>query len=381
MAQLSLRAEAAPACGIDVRPSAPVSVKNGAEDDKATNTYVRPEILPDGGFRRQGNEFPYRFGYGHDDVPVIANRYTIIGLIGCGWNRRQRIVLRLLGLDSVVRIESVIGRDDSGWILDPEGLGKQFGYDHIRDFYEHTKPGFSGRPTSPAVIDNQTGKVVTNEYHTLSLDWETVWKPFHKPGAPDLYPRELRPEIDLLNQQLFEDVNNGTYKIIFATEREAAEAALGVFEARLAELDYRLKTRRYLFGTQLTDSDVRLFQTLEAYEVTYRPKVVETVGHEVKHLWDFEHLWAYARDLFATPGFIDDEELRALGFVPFDDGDYAYAFGYVKTNDPSAEPGPANRKEYLARWQEPANRESLGGIPEFSGPGTGGTAALWSFAR
>lgn len=34
----------------------------------------------------------------------------------------------------------------------------------------------------------------------------------------------------------------------------------GVFAARLADYDFRLASRRYLFGDQLTDSDVRLFQ-------------------------------------------------------------------------------------------------------------------------
>lgn len=362
-------------------PAVRSDVSVGEKDAKNTNRYVKPEILPDGEFYRQGNEFPYRFGFGHDDVPVIKNRYRIIGLIGCGWNRRQRIVLRLLGLDKVIAIESVIGRDDQGWILDPNGLGKKFGYTHLRDFYERTKPGFSGRATSPAVIDEQTGRVVTNEYHTLSLDFETVWSQYHKPDAPDLYPYDLRPQIDLLNQILFEDINNGTYKIIFATEREAAVTALNVFEARLSELDYRLKSRRYLFGPRLTDSDVRLFQTLSAYEEIYRPQIVKIVGYEVKHLWDFPNLWAYARDLFATPGFIDEEELYTLGFKPKDDGTYAVAFGYISTKDPSSEPGPSNREEYFARWNEPAHRELLSGIPEFSGPGAGGTASLWKFAR
>ena len=53
------------------------------------------------------------------------------------------------------------------------------------------------------------GTVVTNDHHTLSLDLATASAPLHAPGAPDLYPTDLRARINLLNQQLFDDVNNG----------------------------------------------------------------------------------------------------------------------------------------------------------------------------
>lgn len=355
------------------------ATNDGDGGGKASLNRVKDEITAEGDFRRQGNRISRRFGYGRGQIPVIPNRYRVIGLIGCGWNRRQRIVLRLTGLDQVVAIESVLGKTDAGWILNPEGLGKKFGYTHLVDFYRATDPEFSGRATSPAVIDEQTGKVVTNEYQTLTLDWETVWKPYHKQGAPDLYPDFLRPQIDLLNQQLFDDINNGTYKIIFSPRRDVAQAALDVFEARLAEINQRLENRRYLFGPYLTDSDVRLFQTLAAYEVTYRPRVVKRVGHDVRHLWDYPHLWSYARQLFQTPGFIDDEELRALGFLPLDDGSYAYSFGYTTTTDTTEDNGPADRQAYYERWNEPVDRSTLSGSWEYSGPGTGGMDALWSF--
>ena len=373
--QIALKSAASVACAV------PGATNDGEGGLGQVSNRIRPEITADGGFRRQGNVLPRRFGYEIGQIPVIPNRYRVIGLIGCGWNRRQRIVLRLLGLDRVVAIESVIGKKDRGWILNPEGLGKEFGYTYLADFYEATVPGFTGRATSPAVIDEATGKVVTNDYQTLSLDWETEWKPYHKPDAPDLYPDFLRPQIDLLSQQLFDDINNGTYKIIFATERDVAEVALTVFEARLGEIDQRLRTRRYLFGRYLTDSDVRLFQTLAAYEVTYRPGIIRKVGHEVRHLWDFPHLWDYARDLFATPGFIDDEELHALGYLPFEDGTYAYAFGYTTTADTAHENGPADRREYLERWREPVDRTGLDGSWEYTGPGTGGLDVLWSFGE
>jgi putative glutathione S-transferase len=341
------------------------------------------EQTADGAFRRQRNAFTKRFGDGPGQAPVEAGRYHILGALGCGWNRRQRIVLRLLGLQDVFVPEVTYGRDADGWKLTvtPGSVGEIFGVDRLNDFYRRTNPNFTGRGTSPTVIDVQTGTVVTNNYHILSIDLETAWKPFHKAGAPDLYPQQWRQEIDLLNQQLFDDVNNGTYKVIFATSDGAAKAAYGVFAARLADYDFRLASRRYLFGPHLTDSDVRLFQTLESFENGYRPGIVKKLGTEsILHVWDFPNLWAYARDLFQTPGFIDDAELYELGYVPGSDGEYSHGFARDKES-PFGVPEFTTRREQYERWLEPSGRESLTGSPLYSGPGGGGSYELWTWAQ
>ena len=339
------------------------------------------EQTPDGAFRRQRNAFTKRFGDGPGEAPVVPGRYRILGSPSCGWYRRQRIVLRLLGLTDVFAPEIVYGRDDAGWKLrvTPGSAAEQFGYDRLNDFYRNTNPNFEGRGTSPTVVDLETGKVVTNNYHLISIDLETAWRPFHKEGAPDLYPEALHQEIDLLNQQLFDDINNGTYKVIFATSDGAARAAYGVFAARLADYDFRLASRRYLFGDQLTDSDVRLFQSLESFENGYRPGLVSKLGTEdILHIWDFPNLWAYARDLFQTPGFIDDVELYELGYVPGEDGEYSRGFA-DKENSPFGTPVFDRRRAHYESWLEPAGRENLVGSPLYSGPGGGGSFELWSF--
>lgn len=336
---------------------------------------VQVEQTPDGGFRRQRNWFNGRFGDGEGRAPVEPGRYRLLGSVGCGWARRQLIVLRLLGLTEAVPFSLLYGRDDDGWRIARAGsdVVERFGTDRLNDFYRRTDPAFQGRGTSPTVIDTRTGLVVTNNYHTLSIDFETAWKPFHAAGAPELYPEELRQEIDLLNQQLFDDVNNGTYKVIFARSEGAAKAALGVFEARLADYDFRLASRRYLFGPRPTDSDVRLFQTLSSYERSYRPRIAAILGEQnVAQLWDFPHLWAYARDLFAN-GFVDEREKYFLGLVPGPSGEYDSHRGFT------GELPLRSPEESLAAWNEPHGREGLTGSPLSSGPGSGGSFELWHF--
>jgi putative glutathione S-transferase len=346
---------------------------------EATTTFPETNVeqTPDGAFRRQRNWFTRRFGTEPGRVAPEPGRFILLGNPGCGWNRRQLIALRLLGLTEAVPFVLLTGRDSKGWRIAPTGndLEKKYGTNLLNDFYRRTDSSFQGRGTSPTVLDTETGTVVTNNYHLLSLDWETAWKPFQASGAPDLYPEDLRQEIDLLNQQLFDDVNNGTYKVIFATNRDAAAAAKTVFEARLADYDFRLTSRRYLFGDRLTDSDIRLFQTLSSFERGYRPGITAIFGEEnVKHVHEYPHLWAYARDLFAQ-GFVDDRELYFLGLIPGPSGNYIAGSLVVGA---ASLPTPA---ESLAAWQEPAGREALSGSPLYSGPGTGGSYELWEFAR
>ncbi|MDR1387188.1 MAG: glutathione S-transferase [Propionibacteriaceae bacterium] len=333
------------------------------------------EQTEDGAFRRQRNWFTAHFGVGPGEFPVEPGRYVLAGNTGCGWNRRQQIVLRLLGLTEAVPFALLTGRDEEGWQIAEHGnsLRRDFGTDRLNDFYRRTDPNFQGRGTSPTVIDTKSGLVVSNNYHLLSYEWETAWASYHKPGAPELYPVPLRQEIDLLNQQIFDDINNGTYKQIFATNLEAARAAKHVFEGRLFDYDFRLASRRYLFGPGITDSDVRLFQTLSSYDRGYRVGIVKLFGEEdTVKLADFPNLWNYARDLFQQ-GFADEREQYFLGLLPGPSGQYADQGGF---GDKSNLPSPA---EALKAWQEPAGRDHLTGTPFYSGPGGGGSYERWTF--
>ena len=70
---------------------------------------------------------------------------------------------------------------------------------------------------------------------------------------------------------------------------------------RLDWLEERLADRRYLFGDKITESDVRLYVTLARFDVAYH----NIFRVNKKRLRDYDNLWAYARDLYQTPGFGD----------------------------------------------------------------------------
>jgi putative glutathione S-transferase len=114
----------------------------------------------------------------------------------------------------------------------------------------------------------------------------------------DLYPEELRPEIDELNARVYETVNNGVYRAGFATSQKAYEDAVRPLFETLDSLDERLGTRRYLFGKQITLADWRLFTTLLRFDPVYYVHF----KCNVRRIVDYPSLWPYLRDLLTVPG-------------------------------------------------------------------------------
>jgi putative glutathione S-transferase len=146
-----------------------------------------------------------------------------------------------------------------------------------------------------------TGRVVTNDYPQISLDLTTEWVAHHRPDAPDLYPDALRAGMDALMRDVYTDVNNGVYRCGFATTQEAYDEAYRALFARLDDLERRLADRRYLMGDRVTEADVRLFTTLVRFDVVYH----NHFRTNRNKLTELPHLWRYARDLYAQPGFGD----------------------------------------------------------------------------
>ena len=304
-----------------------------------------------GGFSRQTNAFTTPFGEGPGELPVEAGRYRLIAALICPWAHRQLIVREVLGLQDAISVGIVNPRrDDRGWnfSLDEGGVDPVLGIEFLMDAYRAADPDYDRRATVPAVVDVTTGKVVTNDYHHLSTQFETAWRTLHAPDAPDLYPEELRGEIDALSTWLFDTVNNGVYKCGFATGQEAYDAAYDALFAGLDELEERLATRRFLFGDHITDADVRLYVTLARFDAAYYG------GFKAnrQRLVDFEHLWAYARDLYQTPGFGSTTDFQAIKEGYFGSKGVTSAYGIIPK-------GPDQ-----SGWDAPHGREALSATPQ-----------------
>lgn len=260
------------------------------------------EITSTGAFQRQKNRFTTPFGNGEGELPVEAGRYRLLWTPICPWAHRQVIAVKLLGLEDAVSIGTAYPvRTEKGWefSLDEGGVDPVLGIRYLPEIYAETDPSYDGRATMPTVVDVKERKVVNNDYFKLTNYWETAWKPFHKEDAPELYPENLRAQIDELNEIIFHEVNNGVYKAGFAQSQEEYEKAYDVLFARLDWLEDRLSKSRFLFGDYITDADIRLYVTLARFDAAYY-LVFRTNRNR---LIDFPNLWGYARDLYQIPEF------------------------------------------------------------------------------
>jgi len=287
---------------------------------------------------------------GRDGFPVESGRYRLVVSRACPWANRTIIVRRLLGLESAISM-GVCGptHDARSWTfdLDPGGRDPVLGIERIQEAYFARDPNYPRGITVPAIVDIPTGQVVTNDYAQMTLDFSTEWRAFHRAGAPDLYPEALRGEIDDVMEVVFRDVNNGVYRCGFAGSQEAYEKAYAQLFDRLDWLSDRLSTQRYLVGDTITEADVRLFTTLVRFDPVYH-------GHfkcNRQKLSEMPVLWAYARDLFQTPGFGDT--------IDFDHIKRHYYVVHTDINPTQIVPAGPD----LSNWHLPHGREALGGRP------------------
>jgi len=313
--------------------------------------HTHPDTRSDGTYDRDQRYIGTRItADGRDGFPVQAGRYRLVAARACPWANRSIIVRRLLGLEGAISL-GLCGpvHDERSWTfdLDPGEVDPVLGIPRLRDAYLARDPAYPRGITVPALVDTTTGQVVTNDVPQITLDLSTEWGALHREGAPDLYPEELRAQIDEINDVVFSDVNNGVYRCGRAGTQQAYNKAYTILFDRLDWLSTRLSAQRYLVGDTITEVDVRLFTTLARFDAVYHSHF----KCNRSKLTEMPVLWAYARDLFQTPGFgdtIDFEQIKAH---------------YYRTQEELNPSGIVPLGPDPSGWLTPHRREELGGHP------------------
>jgi putative glutathione S-transferase len=323
------------------------------EEIMATETTERvsAEYVESGEFDRDTDYVTTRITEdGRDGYPVEPGRYRLVVARACPWANRAIIVRRLLGLEDALGM-GVCGptHDERSWTfdLDPGGRDPVLGHERLREAYLARDPHYDKGITVPAMVEVETGRLVTNDFPRLTLDLSTEWRKLHRQGAPDLYPEPLREEMDQVMQRVYTEVNNGVYRCGFAGSQEAYDEAYDRLFAALDWLEGRLADRRFLMGETITESDVRLFTTLARFDAVYHGHFKCNRGK----LSELPVLWAYARDLFQTPGFGDTIDFAHIK---------AHYYCVHRDINPT---GIVPKGPDLSGWLTPHGRERLGGRP------------------
>jgi glutathionyl-hydroquinone reductase len=225
--------------------------------------------------------------------------------MSCPWAHRTLVMRALKGLEKAISVSIVSPSPESGgWIFNKAEEDCQ----SLADLYEIAQPGYTGRCTVPVLWDKQTKKIVNNESAEIIVILNSELNQFAKHPELDLYPLELREQIDLLNDKIYHAINNGVYRCGFAQTQSAYNLACRELFSALDELDELLSKQRYLCGDRLTLADIRLFTTLFRFDIAY----YGLFKCNLRRIQDYPHLSVYLRDLYRLPGVSDTCDLESV---------------------------------------------------------------------
>ncbi len=257
----------------------PADTSSGGEFKRA-EAKIRDWITPDGPFTPD------------------AGRYHLYVAWNCPWAHRALIAREFFKLHSTISVSYARPRrTDQGWVFDETGefSDPELGVSAIHQVYAYQSPGYTGRCTMPVLWDRETGQIVSNE----SADIIRMFGLFGQ--GPDLYPEDLRPQIDAWNERIYPNLNNGVYRAGFARTQDAYDTAVTQVFATLDAIETQLQKTEFLVGDTLTEADIRLFPTLARFDVAYH----YAFKCNIRRITDYPALWTYARKFYARPGIAE----------------------------------------------------------------------------
>jgi len=248
---------------------------------------------------------------GEGGFPAEPGRYHLYVSYACPWAHRTLILRSLKGLEEVISVSVVHPlMPVESWVFGdyPGSTPDQVhGFDKMLQLYQHSAPDFDGVVTVPVLYDKQRQTIVNNESAEIIRMLNSAFDAWGNADL-DLYPVELRAEIDRVNALVYENVNNGVYRAGFATTQAAYEDAFDQLFTTLDQLDDRLAMQRYLVGQRITEADWRLFTTLVRFDPVYH-------GHfkcNRQRLIDYPNLLAYTRELYQVPGIAETVNMEHI---------------------------------------------------------------------
>ncbi|KMT03578.1 hypothetical protein BVRB_8g192540 isoform A [Beta vulgaris subsp. vulgaris] len=245
--------------------------------------------------------------------PPESGRYHLYISYACPWACRCLSFLKIKGLDKAISFSSVKpkwertkeGDEHMGWVFPVSGVEEPgaaidplHGSKSIRELYELASANYSGKFTVPVFWDKKLQTIVSNESAEIIRMLNTEFNDVAENKDLDLYPDQLRTQIDEVNEWIYDRINNGVYRCGFATKQEPYDKAVETLYEALDKCEDILGKHRYLCGSSLTEADIRLFVTLIRFDEVY---AVHFKCNK-KLLREYPNLFNYTKEIFQIPG-------------------------------------------------------------------------------
>ena len=253
-----------------------------------------------GKFQRTASQFRNHISHDSKFLPE-SNRYHLYVSLACPWAHRTLIYRGLKDLDDIISY-SVVNPYmlEHGWVFNENFPGSTpdhlFENEYLYQIYLKANPNYSGRVTVPVLWDKKLNTIVSNESSEIIRMFNNVFNCITN-NTDDFYPQNYQKKIDEINKFTYDNINNGVYKVGFATDQSVYENELDKLFIALDHIENLLSKNNYLLGSELLECDLRLFPTLLRFDPVY-------VGHfkcNKKRLIDYPNIYRYLNEIKNNP--------------------------------------------------------------------------------
>ena len=249
-----------------------------------------------GKFIRTEAQFRNFIDYHSEFIPD-SGRYHLYVSLACPWAHRTLIYRSLKDLNDHISC-SVVNPYmlENGWTFEESFPGTTsdhlFSKQYLYQIYLKADSNYSGRVTVPVLWDKKNQTIVSNESSEIIRMFNYSFNELTGNNL-DFYPEKFQEKIDEINDFTYHNINNGVYKVGFATKQSVYEEELDRLFNALDQIEEMLEQNTYLLGSEMLECDLRLFPTLLRFDPVY-------VGHfkcNKKRIIDYPNINRYLQSI------------------------------------------------------------------------------------
>ena len=160
----------------------------------------------------------------------------------------------------------------------------------------------------------------------------------------DLCPKDLRNEIDSVNEWVYNNINNGVYRCGFPKTQEAYNKAIDELTEAFDKAEGILEKQRYVAGDRFTEADIRLFVTLLRFDEVY----IVYFKTNTRSVTFSPALLNYCREIYQMPGVAETVNMEQIKTHYFASHPHLNMYSII----------PKGRN-FLERLKEPHDRDKM----------------------